>query len=70
MINVQTKIKPELDPAYIPAVLWNRAFRNAVKESGQAVPTVFALKRPNGTVSVFKTEIFPHSGEYKALNIK
>ena len=70
MINVQVKIKPELDPNYIPAVLWNREFRKMVKESGKAVPTVFALKRPNGTVSVFKTEIFPHSGDYKALNIK
>ena len=58
MINIQTKIKPELDPAYIPAVLWNREFRRLVKESGKAVPAVFALKRPNGTVSVFKTEIF------------
>ena len=70
MFNVQAKIKPELDPNYIPAVLWNREFRKMVKESGKAVPTVFALKRPNGTVSVFKTEIFPHSGDYKALNIK
>ncbi len=70
MINVQVKIKPELDPSYIPAVLWNREFRKLVKESGKAVPAVFALKRPNGTTSVFKTEIFPHCGDYKALNIK
>ncbi len=70
MLNIQNKIKPELDPGYIPAVLWNREYRKQVKASNQAVPAVFALKRPNGTVSVFKTELFPHTQEYKALNIK
>ena len=64
MLNIQNKIKPELDPGYIPAVLWNREYRKQVKASNQAVPAVFALKRPNGTVSVFKTELFPHTQEY------
>ena len=70
MLNVQLKIKPELDPGYIPAALWNREYLKQVDASGAAVPVKFCFKRPNGTVSVFSSRMFPHSGEYKALNIK
>ena len=70
MINVQAKIRPELDPAYIPAVLWNREYRKLAAESGKQVPVTFAFKRPNGTVSVFKTAMLPHTAEYRNINIK
>ena len=70
MIQTVPKVKPELDPEFIPAVLWNRRYLKAVAESGRAPQVVVALNRPNGTVSTFATEIFPHEGEYKALNIK
>jgi len=34
---------PALDPDFKPAALANRAFLQLVKESGSAVPLVFAL---------------------------
>ncbi len=70
MIQTAPKVKPELDPEFIPAVLWNRSYLKAVAASGKAQKVVIALNRPNGTVSTFGTEIFLHEGEYKALNVK
>ena len=70
MINVEAKIRPELDPSYIPAVLWNREYRKLAGKSGQAIPVTFAFKRPNGTVSVFKTVMLPHTEQYRNINIK
>jgi len=70
MIQTAPKVKPELDPEFVPAALWNRSYLKAAAESGKAQKIVIALDRPNGTVSTFATEIFPHEGEYKALNVK
>ncbi|MHB9137883.1 MAG: ROK family protein, partial [Victivallaceae bacterium] len=70
MIKTMPKAKPELDPEFVPAALWNRSYLKAVAESGNTNKIVIALDRPNGTVSTFATEIFPHEGEYKTLNVK
>lgn len=69
-LTVTPAVRPELDPEFVPAVLWNRAYRAAVAAAGKAVDIVIALKRSNGTVSTVKTAVFPHQGEYVALNIK
>lgn len=70
IIQTAPKVKPELDQEFIPAVLWNRSFKKMVAEAGNALKIVIALNRPNGTVSTWATEIFPHEGEFRALNIK
>ncbi|MFA7230126.1 MAG: hypothetical protein WC071_02535 [Victivallaceae bacterium] len=69
-INTDPKVRPELDPEFVPAVLWNKNYRAQVAASGRAVEIVVALNRSNGTVSTYKTAIFPHESEYIALNIK
>ena len=69
-LAVNVKVRPELDAGFVPAVLWNRAYRAEVAASGKGVDIVIALKRSNGTVSTVKTAIFPHEGEYVELNIK
>lgn len=69
-INTAAKMIPELDPEFVPAVLWNKNYRAQVAASGRAVEIVFALNRSNGTVSTYKTAIFPHEDESIALNIK
>ncbi len=58
---VPPKIVPPLDPGFRPAVLANRAFRAAVKESGHGVPLVIALEADNGAVSQYRTEVFASS---------
>ncbi|MCD6361615.1 MAG: ROK family protein [Armatimonadetes bacterium] len=49
---------PPLDPDFKPAVLANRAYAQAVRDSGNGVPVRFALERGDGSVSVYDTECF------------
>lgn len=54
---ISPKIRPVLDPDFVPAVLWNRAYQELV-ESGSATEAVsIALARPDGTGSTFRTRI-------------
>ena len=69
-ITVTPAVVPELDPAFVPAVLWNRAYRKAAADSGKAVDIVIALYRPNGTVSTYETAILPVNAETKDLTIR
>ena len=69
-IAVNPKVVCELDPAFVPASLWNKAYREAVNAAADKLDIVIALKRANGAVSTFKTAIFKHEGENAALNFK
>ena len=62
------KFRPVLDPEFVPAVIWNRAYRAKLQESGQAQNLAIALERGDGSVSVYRTAIFPHEGANVALN--
>ncbi len=55
------RVEPPLDPGFRPAVLANRAFRNAVTESGAGVTLRLGLQRPTGAISTFATEVFAGS---------
>ena len=46
---------PPLDPDFRPAVLANRAYRQAAVDAGAAAPLVIALERSDGAVSRFET---------------
>ncbi len=52
---------PALDPAFRPAVLANRAFRQTVRASGRPVPICLALEQGEKAVSRFETEILPET---------
>ncbi|MCP3968475.1 MAG: ROK family protein [Lentisphaerae bacterium] len=69
-LQIKSMFTPELDPGFVPAVLWNREYSRQVKASGQGQPLVIALERSSGTTSTLNTEIFPHKGEYIDVNIK
>lgn len=68
MIDVSLKIKPVLDPGFVPAALWNRAFERKLKEHGNPQPLTISLERNEDSCSVTKCEVFPHEGEYVDLN--
>lgn len=59
------RFHPALDPSFVPASLWNRAYRAAAKGGP---PLVLALERGDGSVSVFRTSVLPHAGANIALN--
>src|ERR1035441_849862 len=67
IIQVSPKFRPVLDPEFLPASLWNRAYRALVQTAG-AMPLALALERSDGSVSVFRTAILPHQNPNVALN--
>jgi predicted NBD/HSP70 family sugar kinase len=67
-IVVHPKLRPPVDPEFLPAALWNRAFRAAVAAAGGGEKLAIALERPDGSVSVYRTAVLAHSGPAVALN--
>ena len=67
-ITISPKLRPVLDPDFVPASLWNRAYHAAVKASGGGVPLALALERERGSVSVCRTAVLPHEGGNVAIN--
>jgi predicted NBD/HSP70 family sugar kinase len=57
-----------LDPAFVPASLWNRAYRARVRDSGRARNLAIALERSDGSVSLLRTAVLPHEGPHIPLN--
>lgn len=66
--NVTPRIVPQLDPGFVPAVLWNRAYRHHVGDKGQ--PVTIALERANGNTSVYTTTILPDIPDNADLNLR
>ncbi len=67
-ITVVPKVKPPLDPGFVPASLWNRAFQQAVTRSGGGQKLAIALERPDESISVFHTAVLRHEGDGIAAN--
>lgn len=67
-MNIEAKIKPVLDPGFVPAVLWNRAYREKVANAADAVDLVIALTRKDGTCFRWSGKILPHTGDNIPLN--
>jgi len=59
LLLVAPRITPVLDPAFRPAVLANRAFRERVLASGAPVPVAVALEQADGSVFRFATAVLP-----------
>jgi predicted NBD/HSP70 family sugar kinase len=66
---IKPRVIPPLDDSFRPAVLWDRAFLDAVYSSGEGVPLVIALKQDDGSVSTFKTHIFPPEHKLASTNL-
>ena len=64
----QPAFRPALDPDFVPAVVWNRAFQKRC--DGGSHPFAIALERTDGTISRFDTRVLPHTGADVALNVK
>lgn len=62
---------PCLDQEFIPAVLWDRAFRKAVKESGKVCKIKVVMERNDQSASAYDTEVFANpTAEEFAANMK
>lgn len=69
-MNDPLRHPPVLDPDFVPAVIWNRDYRERLRGNPKAHPFSLALERGDGTVSVFNTEVLPHEGEFVEINRK
>jgi predicted NBD/HSP70 family sugar kinase len=67
-MHVRPSITPPLDPGFVPAELWNRAYRARCESDPGAQPLAIALERTDGTVSRYDTHVLPHTGDNIALN--
>ncbi len=67
-MNIQSKITPVLDPGFVPAVLWNRAYEAKVAATEGSHQLDIALTRQDGTCFRWSGCILPHTGDNVALN--
>jgi len=58
---LSAKFPAPLDPQFQPAVLFNRHYVAAAKNSGRAVPLVIGLERENQLVSRYETMVLPEA---------
>ena len=66
-IPVSPRFRPSLDPGFVPASLWNRAYGATVKALGGS-KVALALERSDGSASVFRTCVLPHDATHLAAN--
>lgn len=62
------RVIPPLDDNFHPAVLWNHAFLDAVRSSGEGLPLAVGLERNDEGVSIFRTYIFPTEHKLASTN--
>jgi len=67
MLAISCSFPPVLDPQFVPASLWNRAYR-ALTDARGGQPLALALERGDGSISVFRTSILPQDPAHARLN--
>jgi predicted NBD/HSP70 family sugar kinase len=67
-ITISPLFSPTLDPGFVPAVLWNRAYEVKTSQSGR--PITLALSRDDGTCFHWSGRLLPAESTYAADTIK
>lgn len=63
------RVQPVLDGKFRPAALANRSYGHAVADSDSARLLVIGLERPDGTTSVYETQVFDAAHPQADLNL-
>jgi predicted NBD/HSP70 family sugar kinase len=69
MISVDPKLRPSLDPEFLPAALWNRAYAALVAQDRGARPFALALARRDGTVFRHESRVLSATHPQAALTL-
>ncbi len=69
-LSVSPALVPPLDPAFLPAVLWHRAYAARCAADPGSRPCALALERPDGTVSVHHLTLLPETPENRPLTLR
>ena len=67
---VEPKHRPVLDPDFVPAELWNRAYEEWAEIDPRRTPVVVGVTRPDGTIFRHEIRVLPHEGKNIPLNLK
>ncbi|MFI5337936.1 MAG: ROK family protein [Opitutales bacterium] len=70
MLSLPSYTRPDLEPEFLPAAVWTRAFRELVATDGGARPFSFVISRPDGTGFVHETRVLGADHPAAALNCR
>jgi predicted NBD/HSP70 family sugar kinase len=70
MVDCKIAVRPELDPGFMPAVLWNQRFRALAEASAGRREVVVALTRPDGLVFHWRSLVLADTPEHAAANFR
>jgi len=68
--SVPMKLVPVLDPGFVPAVLWNRAYRRAAEAHPGCRTLELALVRKDGTAFHWSTPLLPAEDAFAARTLR
>ena len=68
--TILPEFRPVLDPEFVPAVLWNRAYRARAQADPGKRAVELALCRDDGTVFRLADTLLSPGGENDALTLK
>lgn len=69
MLSVAPKLRPSLDPEFVPAALWQRAYRALVAADPGARPFVVVLVRTDGSVFRHESRVLAAAHPAAALTL-
>lgn len=70
MLKITPFIRPPLDEAFLPAALWNRAYRALVGLDPASRPFVIVLERPDGGASRHQSRVLSADHPSAALSLR
>lgn len=60
--------RPVLDPGFLPAWAWTRAYRRLAAAEPRSVPVAVAVASPGGPATIYRATMLPHEERYAAAN--
>lgn len=70
MLDVTLKRPPVLEDGFLPASLWNRAYRSLVAKHGAKERLIVCFERNGIFIEGFETYVLPHISPWRSMNIK
>jgi predicted NBD/HSP70 family sugar kinase len=70
MLKITPLARPSLDPGFLPAALWNRAYRALVAADPGARSMIIALERPDGGASRHQSSVLGADHPAAALSLR
>ena len=67
MISIKPIFIPKLDPGFIPAALWNKAYLRQVDSTEGSLPMRISISRPDGSAWVYDTRRLPDTANNSEL---